>query len=242
MQFTAHRKFLTPALLALVLLIVGGNSARADEVVIGAATEGRFNQVNGFGERALPGFGFLQGEFRGQTINGSLAVDNHNIIIGTTSNLGTFSLSLTPTDINYDGNTFSLTLFFFQPGPILSGNMVFNATVTGSNHTGVFIDFDNSPHAFTFAESATPFDFFLHGPGTFSFSINDLFVPPDSRFNPAFLTGNITDAFQQTYVPPPPPPGTAPEPGTILLLGTGLAGIAVEIRKRRKSGKEKQKI
>jgi len=43
--------------------------------------------------------------------------------------------------------------------------------------------------------------------------------------------------------PPPPgaPPGPVPEPGTILLVGSGLAGLAVYARRRREGAKGAEK-
>lgn len=228
-------KILASSLLTLAIFMVGADIARADEVVIGGATEGSFNPTNGIGVPALPGLGYLNGSFQGQTVNGSLAINNQNILIGTVSNLGTFTLI--PSNTNYDGNTFKVAVSFFHPSQIISGNFVFNATLTGNAQTGVFVDFDNDPHMFTFLESLSPNDFFPHGAGSFSLSLNDLFIFPgaNNQNRQAAITGNITNAFQSTYVPPPPPPpGPIPEPGTLILLGTGLAAITAKVRGRNK--------
>ena len=99
-----------------------------------------------------------------------------------------------------------------------SNTQTFTAVLTGSvsanNQGGVFLDFNNTPTLFTFNNGTSS--------GSFSFNVNDVSVIAGGTIA---LSGNITGG-QQT---------TIPEPATLLLLGTGLTGIAAGVRRRRKS-------
>jgi hypothetical protein len=133
------------------------------------------------------------------------------------NNLGTFSLSTAP--LQSISGTFTLNVTFTSPTGIAGGQgTTYTAVISGSvspnvNQGGVNINFNNnSPVVFTFNNGTTS--------GTFSVAVADLFVESGNQAN---VTAGTTG--QQTAIP---------EPATLLLLGTGLTGVAAKLRKRRK--------
>lgn len=135
------------------------------------------------------------------------------------NSLGTFSLSTAPGQLV--AGTFTLNVTFTSPTGINGGQGTsYTATISGSvspnvNQGGVNIDFNNQPVVFTFNDGTNT--------GSFSLALADLYVETGQAAN---LTAGITG--QQTAIP---------EPATLLLLGTGLTGIAAKLRKRRKESK-----
>lgn len=134
------------------------------------------------------------------------------------NSLGSFFLSTDATQLV--AGSFTLNVTFTSPTGINGGQgTTYTATVQGSvspniNQGGVNIDFDNTPQVFTFNDGTNS--------GIFSMTVADLFVQSGQAAN---LTAGITGQ-QQTAVP---------EPATLLLLGTGLTGVAARLRKRRKA-------
>ena len=168
--------------------------------------------------------GFTTGTVTGVpqlTFTGNGAFTNTTFLgIGALSganNLGTFLLSTAPGQLV--SGAFTLNVAFTSPTGINGGQgATYVATILGSvspniDQGGVNIDFNNTPVVFTFNDGVNT--------GSFSLALADLFVETGRS---ASLTAGTTG--QQT---------TIPEPATLILLGTGLTGIAARWRKRRKA-------
>jgi hypothetical protein len=222
---------------AIAFLALAPSQARADEVFIAGFTNGCFGAGCTPGaSSSFLGLTYSNSTFSGTTANGFRALGGNPNPGANVNNLGSFTLSSVPND--YTGQTFTLQVTFTAPQGISGSNTAtFTATLTGTvrsnDQGGVFLDFNNTPQLFTFNDlncepdptGGVPGQQTTCGSGQFFFSVNDLSIDPGQT---ASLTGQITGAQQNAI----------PEPMTMFLFGTGLAGVAAGVRRRRKAAQQ----
>ena len=216
-------KFKALAASAGAVLALSCGGANAVETVFNGFTNGCFavsplttctppTDTSGTQTATLAGLTYLMSNFSGVTASGFLGIGAQGVAPPgfNVNNLGSITLSGAP--FTYDGNHFTLKVTFVDPTGILPSNSpLFTDTVFGTvaadGRGGTFIDFDNTPQVFTFAN------------GSFSFSVNDVTVLAGETIG---LSGTI----RVTAVP---------EPETYALFMAGLAAVGFMSRRRRKA-------
>ena len=233
-RILAMVKPLVLGVFALAFFTLAQGVARADEVFIAGFTNGCYGVACAPGASATSGgLTYSNSTFSGTTAGGFRALGGNANPGSNFNNLGSISLSTAPQSYN---TPFTLRVTFTAPQGINGSNQTtFTALITGTvrsdNTGGVFVDFNNTPITFTFNDpncepnpEAQPPSAgqTTCGVGSFNFSVNDIAIDPGQTVS---VTGQITGASQTTV----------PEPATMILLGTGISGVAAMVRRRRKS-------
>lgn len=129
------------------------------------------------------------------------------------NNLGSFTLPNITANEVYAGDFFLLNIFFTAPSSAMPTNVNLLATLSGTlvNSTGgLTVDFNNAEQLFSWDG------------GTFSLEVADLNLTNTVNGTTVAVTGNL-NAVESTV----------PEPGTYVLMASGLVGMAVMSRRRR---------
>jgi hypothetical protein len=152
------------------------------------------------------------------------------------TNLGTFTLNACKggCDFGTQNGTADFTLKISFTDPTVAGSpQLFAADIFGKINTNgnssnykngtLTIDFDNSVQHLTFTNAS--------GSGSFDLSVNDPAIyDANSNFGDSrTVTGQISNL---AYTGTDDPPAAVPEPGSIVLLLSGLGGVVYSLRRK----------
>jgi hypothetical protein len=197
---------------AAALALAGAQQAAAQSVFFSGFTAGCFGTgctplTGAVSYPASNGVTYQSSVFSGTTTNGVLTLSGAN-------NFGTFRVgNLNP--FNYTGSSFTLLITFIDP---TANQSLFTATLSGNvvkpiGQTNVDILFDPTPQSWT--------DGFGN---VYTVKVNDVLnIVPELQ---SHAVGGVLTADQ-----------TVPEPITMVLLGTGLAGLGVARKRRNRASK-----
>ena len=206
------------AVMAGVVALVVASAAQAQEVNFTVQTSGCFYFAGGSCTPHSPTFVYDASNpdnelrFTGGTWSATTIADQLSVNGSAGVNFGQFDAKGILPDLASADVMFDLLLTFYDPA-VLTGNGLFTAAVTGqlaANGSNVVIKYN--PASIFGSVTRT----FAYDAGTFDVTVNNVAVALGTSYGQGFIDVHPT-----------------PEPATLMLMGTGLAGLIPAYRRRR---------